>query len=188
MVSDDARKFGDSTARQVQLVITSPPYPGAQKYIRSSCLSLGWLGLCRSDELLKHKAQTIGREEFRLCEYRTLLPTGVDAADRILMDIYKENPIRATIASTYLREMREVIDEVKRLLKTGGYFVLIAANNQISGREFRTQRFLRTIAEEAGFRQVLRLIDDIRSRGLMTKRNKTASVITREWVHVFVKD
>jgi hypothetical protein len=30
-------------------------------------------------------------------------------------------------------------------------------------------------------------VDDIRSRGLMTKRNKTASVISREWVTVFRK-
>ena len=44
------------------------------------------------------------------------------------------------------------------------------------------------IAEETGFRTVLRLIDHIRSRGLMTKRNKTAGMITREWVFVFAKD
>ncbi len=34
-----------------QLVITSPPYPGAQKYIRSSSLSLGWLRLCLTSDL-----------------------------------------------------------------------------------------------------------------------------------------
>ena len=117
-----------------------------------------------------------------------LLPTGLRAADRRLADIHTENPIRATIASTYLREMRDSIQEVWQQLKVGGYFVLVAANNQICGREFKTQHYLRLIAEEIGFRTILRLIDDIRSRGLMTKRNKTASVITREWVFVFVKD
>ena len=66
--------------------------------------------------------------------------------------------------------------------------MLVAANNQICGHEFRTQHYLRLIAEETGFRTILRLVDDIRSRGLMTKRNKTASVITREWVLVFAKE
>ena len=198
VVSCDARNLGQngvppttngkSPGGHVQLVITSPPYPGAQKYIRSSCLSLGWLGLCRSDELLKHKRETIGREEFRQSDYVELLPTNLRAADRRLKDIHTDNPVRAAIASTYLCEMRDSIEEVWRQLKVGGYFVLVAANNQICGREFKTQHYLRLIAEEIGFRIVLRLIDDIRSRGLMTKRNKTASVITREWVLVFRKE
>jgi hypothetical protein len=72
-------------------------------------------------------------------------------------------------------------------LRHGGYLVLVAANNRIAGREFRTQHFLRMIAEQVGFTTELRLIDAIRSRGLMTKRNKTASVITREWVLLFSK-
>lgn len=198
LVSSDARRLGDdgsrttsngkSRAGDVQLVITSPPYPGAQKYIRSSSLSLGWLDLCPSEALLTHKRATIGREEFRQSDYTTIASTGLPAADRMLRDIHSENPIRATIASTYLHEMRESIEEVWRRMKVGGYFVLVAANNHICGREFKTQHYLRMIAEHTGFRTVLRLIDDIRSRGLMTKRNKTASMITREWVLVFTKD
>ena len=198
VVSSDARRFGNRdtkylsngkpSAGKVQLVITSPPYPGAQKYIRSSCLSLGWLGLCSSDDLIERKEESIGREEFRKIDYIKLPQTGLRAADRILVEIHNENPVRATIASTYLREMRESIEEVWRHLKVGGYFVLVAANNQICGREFKTQHYLRMIAEETGFRTVLRMIDKIRSRGLMTKRNKTAAMITREWVLVFVKD
>lgn len=199
IVSCDARKLYSNGASaetngrhredgSVQLVITSPPYPGAQKYIRSCSLSLGWLGICRSDELLKYKRETIGREEFRQADYAMFVPTGLCPADRILADIHATNPVRAAIASTYLREMRQAIQEIWRVVKVGGYFILVAANNQICGREFETQQYLRLIAEQAGFRLILRLIDDIRSRGLMTKRNKTASLITREWVLVFVKE
>ena len=32
-----------------------------------------------------------------------------------------------------------------------------------------------------------KLIDDIQSYGLMTKRNKTADIISREWILVFKK-
>ena len=197
VISSNARTFSQDVASSnfngtshsgVQLVITSPPYPGAQKYIRSCSLSLGWLGMCRSDELLKYKLRTIGREEFRQANYMQIVSCGLPSADRLLSKLYLDNPVRAAIASTYLCEMREAIQEIWQALRVGGYFVLVAANNRICGREFRTQHYLRLIAEQSGFRTVLRLIDDIRSRGLMTKRNKTANVITREWVLVFVKE
>jgi hypothetical protein len=74
-----------------------------------------------------------------------------------------------------------------RVLKPKRYMVLIAGNNRVCGKRFMTEHYLRRIAEDEGFTLVLRLVDDIRSRGLMTKRNKTASVITREWVLVFRK-
>ena len=35
----------------IQLIITSPPYASAQKYIRASSLSLGWLGIAKNGEL-----------------------------------------------------------------------------------------------------------------------------------------
>ena len=92
VLSSDARHFHTNGARDnghsrdghVQLVITSPPYPGAQKYIRASSLSLGWLGLCRSDELISRKMDTIGREEIRRTDYVQLATTNVRSADRIL--------------------------------------------------------------------------------------------------------
>ncbi len=53
----------------VQLVITSPPYSGAQKYIRSTSLNIGWLGFCAASELRTYKKATIGREEYHKDEY-----------------------------------------------------------------------------------------------------------------------
>jgi hypothetical protein len=46
---------------------------------------------------------------------------------------------------------------------------------------------MRDIIEGNGLSLELELIDDIRSRGLMTKRNKTAGLITREHILVFQK-
>lgn len=171
----------------VQLVITSPPYPGAQKYVRTCSLSLGWLGVCQSRNLLDLKRQMIGREEFRKTEYELLQETGLYRADEQIQSIYVKNKQRARIASSYLLEMKIVIQEVYDYLKAGGYLVLIAANNTISGIKFHTVDYLKDIAVSTGFDVEGVLIDDIRSRGLMTKRNKSASVINREWVLVFVK-
>lgn len=188
--ASDEHQIGRPTVapNSVRLVITSPPYPGAQKYIRSVSLSLGWLGMCGSNELLHFKRLTIGREEYCTAECENLTPSGVPPADRFLSDLHKINPWRATVAGTYLVEMHEALAEIYRVLAPGGHLVLVAANNNLCGRVFKTQDYLRRIAEGIGFTLVLRLVDDIRSRGLMTKRNKTASIITREWVLVFRKE
>ena len=198
IVSSDARNLVSNTliddqvtsklkTNSIDLVITSPPYVGAQKYIRSSSLNLGWLGMCLSADLRKCEDKNIGREHYPKKEYETLLKTGIGRADSTLKRLYEINPLRAHIASKYLIEMRDSLQETHRVLKTGGHMILVAANNDVCGMKFKTQSYLKTIAEELGFNTKLRLIDDIHSRGLMTKRNKTASIITREWVLLFQK-
>jgi len=194
IVSNDARNLGqisekgDLLNESVQLVLSSPPYAGAQKYIRASSLNLGWLKFIDKETTLKYlDGLNIGRENYTKKEYKTLPLTNISEADALLQLIWEKNPLRAYIAANYLEEMREAIKEIRRVLKFKGYFVLIAANNQVCGYEFKTQEYLLKIAEELGFKVVLKMIDDIKSYGLMTKRNKTASIITREWVLVFQK-
>lgn len=193
IVSDDARQFCHEGWPQVDdqsvdLIITSPPYAGAQKYIRSSALSLGWLRMVNGELGTKMlEAQNIGREHYKVSEYRTLPRTGIPDADMLLKQIFAKNPQRAYIAANYLIEMRTAFERNIRLLKPNGYFVLVAANNQVCGFEFKTQEYLTITAMDLGLKVVLKLIDDIRSYGLMTKRNKTANIITREWVLVFQK-
>src|SRR5665213_21001 len=171
----------------VQLIVTSPPYPGAQKYIRSCSLSLGWLGLCPTADLRAYKSRTIGREEFTKTEYDQITRTNVAEADDSLARLRRRSPVRAAIAAAYLNEMRVAIKEMHRVLKPGGHLVLVAANNRIAGKKFQTVKYLETIAKQSGLRLDACFIDAIKSRSLMTKRNGTASVITREWVLLFTK-
>lgn len=171
-------------AKSVQLIITSPPYLGAQKYIRASSLSLGWLNLCGSDELRAHEQRSIGREHFYKEEYEVVMETGLPAADRLLRKVREKNPLRAHIAATYLLEMKAAISEMKRVLKPNGFLVLVAGSNLLCGRRFDTPAYLRQMAEAAKLRTRLVLVDAIPSRGLMTKRNRTAGVIPDESVIV----
>jgi DNA modification methylase len=171
----------------IDFILTSPPYVGAQKYVRATSLNLGWLSLCEASELRTLERATIGREHYTKESYETFVTTGISAADRILKTVRRRNPLRAHIAAMYLMEMKQVFRQMHRVLKRGGYLLLVVGNNQVCGVEFNVQRYLQSISEELGFSLVLKLVDEIRSRGLMTKRNKTASLITREWVLLFRK-
>ncbi len=189
IVSNDARSLtGTSLKNQnVDLVITSPPYAGAQKYIRSSSLNLGWLRMTKGKTMREIDQKSIGREEYRKHEFLRIDKTGIVAADRLIQEIKKVNPLRAFIAANYLEEMRHAFRESVQVLRPGGYFVLVAANNQVCGRQFKTQEYLAEMLQQEGLKVKFRLVDDIKSYGLMTKRNKTANIITREWVLLLQK-
>lgn len=178
---------GSLTPNSVDLVITSPPYAGAQKYIRASSLSLGWLGIAQDGELKPLENVTIGREHLPKSHVDASPMTSVSAANRVIARVRKKNPTRAAICATYLNEMEAVLKQLQIVLKPGGRLVLIIGNNEVCGEKFLSSKYLCSILLTLGFNLDIKMVDEIKSRGLMTKRNKTASVITREWVLVFHK-
>jgi hypothetical protein len=183
----DVRHLSTAHGEVVDLVVTSPPYLGAQKYIRASSLSLLWLGFAPDGDLRPLIANSIGREHFRRSELENAGECGIADADEIIADVRRENPMRAHLATTYLAEMSEGISSTVDVLKPGGHIVLVAGGNTLCGRAFDTPRYLAQLALRAGLRIELELIDTIRSRGLMTRRNRAASPISQEWVFVMRK-
>ena len=171
----------------VDLVITSPPYAGAQKYIRASSLSLGWLRFAGGQDLRAAERKSIGREHYGRAEYEKYSPTGVAEADTVLARLHKAKPLRAHIMSTYLQEMRDALRETARVVKPRGHLVLIIGENKVCGVRFRTPDVLTRVTKGLGFSVVLELTDTIRARGLMTKRHSSAGLIPREHVVVFQK-
>lgn len=191
-VGDDARCLrapavpeSKLPAACVDLIITSPPYAGAQKYIRSSSLSIGWLGMASVREMKALDAKSIGRERFSKDSIGEFAETGMPEADAFIRRIADKNPMRAAVVFNYLVEMKDVFVEARRVLRPGGRMVMIVGNNTICGENFATSEYMKALALQVGFDVKLELVDTIRGRGLMTARNKTSAVITREWVLVF---
>lgn len=194
IISNDARILTNKIESEeilpnesIDLILTSPPYAGAQKYIRSSWLNLYWLGTKNREDIRLLNKKNIGRENYHKTDI-IKITTNIKAADDILTSLYNEGKYeRAFIVGNYLNEMKAAIDESIRVLKTGGYMVIVIGNNTVCGRPFDTQDYLTTYITSKGLRLQFKLIDDIKSYGLMTKRNKTASRISCEWVLVFKK-
>ena len=167
-------------------MLTSPPYASAQKYIRSSSLSLYWLSMLEGKSLVEMDADNIGHENYRKDSIKKQL-VGIKSADEVIEKIFEKNQLRGKIVSQYLLDMEMALDESVRVLKHGRCLILVIGNNKVCGYEFNTKRYLSEYLISRGMVLELELIDDIKSYGLMTKRNKTASIITREWILVFRK-
>ena len=195
VVSNDARHLTRHLSEEdvmpdntVDLILTSPPYAGAQKYIRASRLNLYWLGLNDSAHIRSINDKNIGREDYHKKDYEKQYTTGIAAADKVLEELYcRGKKERACIVGNYLNEMKAALDESYRVLKLGGHMVIIIGNNTVCGLSFDTQDYLTSYLQSKGMQLKFKLIDDIKSYGLMTKRNKTANTITSEWVLVLQK-
>jgi hypothetical protein len=148
-------------------------------------LSIGWLGLAPENKLRILERDNIGREHYGKEEVRAGRDSVIPEATLLLKQISRHNELRAHIAANYLCEMNDAFTAACSVLRPGGHFVLIAGDNSIAGKPFFTTRYLRQMLENLGLRLKLELIDNIKSRGLMTKRNKTAGIISREHIFVF---
>lgn len=181
------KSLSTQPSNSVDIIVTSPPYLGAQKYIRSSSLGIGWLGLAESNKLRQLEDNSIGREHFSQHRYSALPKETLSEADDLIQTVFLSNPLRAHIAVTYLNEMRLAFENCYRLLKNGGSLVLVSGCNMICGNVFNTTKYLKSICENIGFDTTLEVTDAIKSRGLMTRRNKTAGLIPLESVILLKK-
>jgi hypothetical protein len=141
--------------------------------------------MCAPTELRTIEDGNIGREHYGKNSYQEYIRVGLPGADGQLRRIHRKNALRAHIAGTYLREMRESFIEAARVLRKGGHFLLVIGEGRICGEPFDTPRYLAMLAEAADLELQLSLVDPIRSRALMTKRNKTAGIISAESVMLF---
>ena len=186
VISDDARCL-PLEDNSIDLILTSPPYAGAQKYIRASWLNLYWLKCVTLENIRELKTHNIGREDYHRAEVFESY-TGIEPADEVLSELYGDGMTqRAFIVANYLNEMKTALDESIRVLKPEAYMVMVIGNNTVCKRSFDTQHYLTHYLISKGMKLQYKLIDDIKSYGLMTKRNKTANTITREWIMVFRK-
>lgn len=188
----DARHLTTALGEQlpdnsVGMIISSPPYASAQKYVRAASLSLGWLDLAPSNGLRHLEDQTIGREHHAKASWANIGSTGIDDADALIAQIAKKSASRAKIVVTYLIEMRAALAEAVRVLRPGGCFVLVIGDNTVCGHRFASSDYLRVMLEEMGMTTILSLVDPIPSRGLMTRRNETAGIIASESIIVLRK-
>lgn len=171
-----------------QLIITSPPYGSAQKYIRSSSLSLGWLDLAGPTELASLERKTIGREHITRSDSGHVPLCGVQSVDAAVARIAERDPIRGTIYANYFADMFDALHEMYAVSSESAHLVLVVGPNTVAGEPLATHDHVAALAARVGFVLELEVMDQIRGRALMTKRASTAGTpINVEHVYLFRK-
>jgi hypothetical protein len=175
--------------RDVDLILTSPPYVNAQRYTRSLRLELFALGLTTGgDDEAALDRQQIGTERVPRDDWETFDTVSVaPTAMRAIAKIRSKDRYRAAILSKYVADMTKVVTNAFTSLKPGGHAVFVVGNNTVRGTLVHNSNIVSEMGRYAGFDEVVMIRNRIPSRGLLTKRHHTARVITHEHLIVLRK-
>lgn len=132
--------------KSIDLVITSPPYLNAIDYLRGHKLSLVWMGY-GTDEIRKLRATNVGTE----------IKAEIEDGDNLTEDIMKkmcavdELTARGVgMLRQYVRDMKDVLAEICRVLCDEGTTVLVVGNCNVGKTFVQNSRGIELLAENAG--------------------------------------
>jgi site-specific DNA-methyltransferase (cytosine-N4-specific) len=145
-----AKEVGDL---KFSAAITSPPYVTALPYIDTQRISLVWLGLCESSDIMQLESSLIGSRELRNTEKTRWKETTYKNLYNIPERTYSVvNDMKNALSDEdgfrrqavpillyrYLSEMRDMFSNVAKLLKPSAPYALIVGHNRTSlgGKEF----------------------------------------------------
>lgn len=172
----DSNTLADVSRSRSGLLITSPPYGAAQKYIRSTSLDLAWLGHASDRGTIHLERASVGREHLTRSEL-----AGQTSADRDVLQgivgaeltdqldrIALRAPQRASIYRQYFVDMHAAFTSMATVVPAR--IVLISGNNTVAGEVVDTSQHLSQMLVRLGFTRRLSLRDPIRGRSLLTSR------------------
>ena len=165
----------------VDVILTSPPYCGAQKYVRSLRLELYWLGFDKA-QIAAVDRETLGTERVSTRVALKQLLTGYAYHDSLIRKVWDANPTRAIMLSHYVKYLDGFAVEARRVLRPGGSAFVTFGTSRIGGVEVDMAANFRYLAALRGLEYVTTLVDAIPSRGLLTRRHRTSNTICDEQV------
>ena len=130
----------------VDLIVTSPPYANALDYMRAHKFSLVWLGEQVAD-LSNLRGKYIGAERQDSGDAEPLPET----ARRAVAALSEVDRQKARVLAKYLREMRQAIEEMHRVVRRGRAVIVVVGPSTMKGQRVATHDYLAGIAEQAGF-------------------------------------
>lgn len=176
----EAARTGLPTA-SIDLVVTSPPYCGAQKYARSLRLEMLVMGIDAAEIAITDR-RTLGTERITKTDVLNMLPTPLPDLNSLIEQIGLKNPVRSAMLAQYGCYLGQFAKELARVLRPNGNAFVTFGTDRISGFDVKCAEIFARVAGAAGLRHVATLIDKIPSRGMITKRHSTAATIPEEHV------
>ena len=161
----------------IDLILTSPPYCGAQKYARAFRLEMLLLGSSR-EEVRQIERSSLGSED----PLHTGLHRCGRLADRYLNEIGRSDKERLRIAQSYVGGLWDFAEESSRVLRHDGAAFVVLGNSTVAGVGLPVDEIFGEAAAAFGLRHLITFVDPIPSRGMITTRHKTAGRIDEERV------
>ena len=168
-------------SQSVDLILTSPPYCGAQKYARTVRLELYWLGYSQT-QIAEVDRCTLGTERISKARNVHQLMTGNSSQDTLICAVWERNPMRATMLSAYFQYLERFLRECRRVLNPAGDAFVTFGTSHFAGIRVDMAEYFARLATEVGFTYMTTLVDSIPSRGLLTERHRSAGTIYDEQV------
>lgn len=125
----DARSIPSVKGKEVDFILTSPPYLNAIDYMRGHRLSLVWLGHKLSD-LRQIRSRSIGAERGPDSRQATHL---FDEIQHAMGHMDALLPRHAQMVRRYAEDVYRLMSEMSRILKPGGKAVLVVGNSCLRG-------------------------------------------------------
>jgi DNA modification methylase len=145
----------------IDMVITSPPYLNAIDYIRGHKFSLIWMGHSLK-KLRNVRITNVGTETV------AKIDEGDVATERIIKMMCSVNELsrrNAGMLRGYVRDMRGVLSETKRVLCPGGKAVFVVGNCNLRDTFVQNSKCIEGLADELGM-----VVKKIRTRPLPENR------------------
>ena len=184
----DATTVRARLRRQIDAVITSPPYHNAVDYYRRHQLEMFWLGLTKTHtERLALLPKYIGRARVR--QTNPLLQR-LDELGPISADWYEKiravSIPRADAFVHYILSMKEVLGELSLVVPVGGPVVFVVGHSEWNGSKLPTSDLFLEMAGDS-FLLVDKLWYPIKNR-YMSYRRRNGAGINEEYVLVFRRE
>jgi len=185
--------------RDIDLVVTSPPYIKAIDYIYNQMVELFWIGdLFDLDTQTKQNAMKvhyIGTKQLSKSTYKEYTPfketLGLIKLDDKLKEIYtkdkKNGHKHAFITFKYFSDMEKHFVEIAKCLKPNTHYIMVVGDSSVSSVFLETNAFLASIADRNGFKTINKWGYVIKNRYMRFDRKGRGGMIAIDWVLDFVK-
>jgi DNA modification methylase len=130
----------------VDIVITSPPYLNAIDYIRGHKFSLIWMGHSLS-ALRAVRSTNVGTETMAIAQDDDLATEFIMQLMCPVENLSKRN---TGMLRRYVRDMRRVLSETKRVLHPGGKAVFVVGNCNVRETFVQNSKCVQGLAKELG--------------------------------------
>lgn len=194
MDSRDLTSFWEKNdLNKADLAVTSPPYIKAIDYIYNQMAEYFWIGDLFGLETQKkqnvYKTGYIGTKQVGAKIYKGKLPrTGIDEIDSLVLNIKEKNVKYAYIVAKFFVDMEKNFEEVTKILKDNGHYVMVIGNNSVSGYSVPSHKFLIECAEKVGLNYSNHFGYNIRNRYMRFPRKGRGGIIKEDWVIDLVKE